>query len=90
MAREEAYEFVQRNAMKTWDEGADYKTLVLADKEIRAHLSEAEIARVFSLDTYLRNVDKVFARVFGAVAAPGAMATGSGRTYPVEKATACR
>src|SRR5207302_8333448 len=62
VARETAYEWVQRNAMKTWDEGGDFKTLVNADKEIRAHLSEAEIARVFSLETYLRNVDKIFAR----------------------------
>ena len=65
VAREEAYEWVQRNAMKTWDEGGDFHSLVSADKEIRAHLSEEQIARVFSLDTYLRNVDAVFARVFG-------------------------
>ena len=65
VAREAAYESVQRNAMRTWDEDADFKTLVAADKEIRAHLSEKEISRVFSLDTYLRNVDAVFARVFG-------------------------
>src|SRR5882672_1024690 len=64
VAREEAYEWVQRNAMKTWDEGGDFHALVAADKEIRAHLSEEQIARVFSLDTYLRNVGAVFARVF--------------------------
>jgi adenylosuccinate lyase len=64
VAREEAYEWVQRNATKTWDEGGDFHSLVSADKEIRAHLSEEQIARVFSLDTYLRNVDAVFARVF--------------------------
>jgi adenylosuccinate lyase len=79
VARETAYEWVQRNAMKTWDEARDFKTLVLADKEIRAHLSEAEIARVFSLSTYLRNVDQVFARVFGVVTEPGAVATGSNK-----------
>jgi adenylosuccinate lyase len=65
VSREEAYEWVQRNAMKTWDEGVDFHSLVAADKEIRAHLSAEQIARVFSLDTYLRNVDAVFARVFG-------------------------
>ena len=65
VAREEAYEWVQRNAMKTWDEGGDFHSLVSADKEIRAHLSEEQIGRVFSLDTYLRNVGPVFARVFG-------------------------
>jgi len=69
VARETAYELVQRNAMKAWDEDGDFETSVLADKEIRAHLSEEKIARVFSLDTYLRNVDRVFARVFGEKAA---------------------
>src|SRR5256714_4296513 len=64
-SREDAYEWVQRNAMKAWDEGVDLKTLVLSDKEITALLSAAEIDRDFSLDTYLRNVDQIFARVFG-------------------------
>jgi adenylosuccinate lyase len=64
-SREDAYELVQRNAMKAWDEGQDLKTLVSADKEITGLLSAAEIDRVFSLDTYLRNVDQIFARVFG-------------------------
>ena len=65
VARETAYEWVQRNAMKVWDEGGDFQTLIFADEEIRAHLSAEQIARVFSLDTYLRNVDTIFARVFG-------------------------
>jgi len=64
VSREQAYEWTQRNALKAWDEGAELQPLVLADKEIRAHLSEEQIARAFSLDTYLRNVEKVFARVF--------------------------
>lgn len=64
VSREQAYEWTQRNALKAWDEGGELQTLVLADKEIRAHLSEDQISRVFSLDTYLRNVEKVFARVF--------------------------
>src|SRR6267142_1378007 len=63
-SREEAYEWVQRNAVKAWDEGKDLKTLVSSDKEITALLSAAEIDRVFSLDTYLRNVDQIFSRVF--------------------------
>jgi len=64
VSREQAYEWTQRNALKAWDEGTELQPLVLADKEIRAHLSEDQIARAFSLDTYLRNVEKVFARVF--------------------------
>jgi adenylosuccinate lyase len=64
VSREEAYEWAQRNAMKVWDEGGDFQTLVTADADISAHLSPEEIAHVFSLDTYLRNVDVIFARVF--------------------------
>ena len=62
--RETAYEWVQRNAMKVWDEGGDFHSLVSADQDIAAHLSKAQVDAVFSLDTYLRNVDKIFARVF--------------------------
>ncbi len=65
VSREQAYEWVQRNAMKAWDQGGELQTLVSADKDISAHLSKEQIDRVFSLDTYLRNVDKVFTRVFG-------------------------
>jgi adenylosuccinate lyase len=64
-ARETAYEWVQRNAMKVWDEDGDFHSLVSADKDISFHLSKAQIDAVFDLDTYLRNVDQVFARVFG-------------------------
>ena len=63
-SREQAYEWVQRNALKAWDEGKDLKSLVFADDEITSRLSAEAIERVFSLDTYLRNIDKVFARVF--------------------------
>jgi len=65
VSREQAYEWVQRNAMKAWDQGGELQALAAADKDISAHLSKEQIDRVFSLDTYLRNVDKVFARVFG-------------------------
>jgi adenylosuccinate lyase len=63
-SREAAYEWAQRNAMKVWDEGGDFQDYVAADEDIREHLSPAEIERVFSLDTYLRNIDAIFARVF--------------------------
>ncbi len=65
VSREQAYEWVQRNAMKAWDQGGELQALAAADKDISAHLSKEQIDRVFSLDTYLRNVDKVFTRVFG-------------------------
>jgi adenylosuccinate lyase len=67
LAREQAYEWVQRNAMKAWDENGDFQELVKEDRDINAHLSPKEIERVFALDTYLRNVDTIFRRVFGEV-----------------------
>ena len=65
VSREDAYVFTQRNAMKVWDEGGDYKDLLLNDEDIRAYLSPEEIEKVFDVKHYLRNVEKVFERVFG-------------------------
>jgi adenylosuccinate lyase len=66
VSREDAYVFTQRNAMRVWDEGGEYKDLVMRDADIRANLSAEEIEKVFSYEHYLRNVGKVFERVFGA------------------------
>jgi adenylosuccinate lyase len=65
LGRQEAYEMVQRNALKVWDTGRDFKSLLLEDKEIRKHLSEKEIEEIFSLDYHLKHVDNIFQRVFG-------------------------
>jgi adenylosuccinate lyase len=65
VSREDAYVYTQRNAMRVWDEGGEYKDLVMQDADISAKLSSEEIARVFDVRHYLRNVDQVFARVFG-------------------------
>jgi len=64
VSREQSYEWVQRNSMKVWDEGGTLRERALADPDISAKLSREQIERVFSLDTYTRNVDKIFARVF--------------------------
>jgi len=64
VSREDAYVWTQRNAMKVWDEGGDYADLIAKDADINSRLSQEEIARVFDLKYYLRNVDKVFSRVF--------------------------
>jgi adenylosuccinate lyase len=66
VSREDAYVMTQRNAMRVWDEGLDYKDLIMKDADITSFLSEEEIARVFDVRHYLRNVDKVFTRVFGS------------------------
>ncbi len=65
VSREDAYTWTQRNAMKVWDEGGEYEALIKSDADISSHLSAEEIARVFDLKHYLRNVEQVFTRVFG-------------------------
>ena len=65
VSREDAYIWTQRNAMKVWDEGGEYLELIMKDADISSKLTQEEIARVFDVRYYLRNVDKVFVRVFG-------------------------
>ncbi len=64
ISRENAYLWTQRNAMKVWDEGGEFQDLITKDADISSRLSQEEIARVFDVKHYLRNVEKVFARVF--------------------------
>jgi adenylosuccinate lyase len=68
LSREEAYAWVQRNAMRAFHEARDFKDLLLADDDVRRVLSEAELDAAFDLDVQLRHVDTVFARVFGSAA----------------------
>jgi adenylosuccinate lyase len=65
VAREDAYAIVQRNAMKVWQGEGDFLSFLTADKEVRKHLSEAELKANFDLDHHLRHVDTIFERVFG-------------------------
>jgi adenylosuccinate lyase len=65
MSREAAYAAVQRNAMQSWQTGADFQALLAADPEVAARLSAAELAAQFDLGWHLRHVDTIFARVFG-------------------------
>jgi adenylosuccinate lyase len=60
---------VQAHAMRAWDEDGDFRAAVEADPEISAAISREKIAEAFSLERQLRNVDKIFDRVFGAEAA---------------------
>ena len=64
VARETAYEWVQRNAMKVWDENKNFRELLSSDADISGKLSPGELDGVFNLDTYLRNIAKIFERVF--------------------------
>ena len=66
VSREDSYRLVQRNAMKVWETGADFKTELLADAEVTAALSPAEIEEKFDLGYHTKHVDTIFARVFGS------------------------
>jgi adenylosuccinate lyase len=66
ISREQAYEWVQRNAMRSFHEQTDFKALLLADADLVGVLPPAEVEKAFDLDEQLRNVDVIFDRVFGA------------------------
>jgi adenylosuccinate lyase len=64
-SREEAYRWVQRNAMQVWETREDFRALAERDEDIRRHLHPDAIGRVFNVQRYLKNVDEIFRRVFG-------------------------
>ena len=64
ISREQAYQWVQRNAMKSFHDKLDFKGLLLADSDITRALPKQEIEKAFDLKEQLRNVDAVFKRVF--------------------------
>jgi adenylosuccinate lyase len=65
LTREDAYALVQRNAMMSWKEGKDFKTVLLRDKEVRHYLTPAMMNDIFDLRHYFKNIDYIFKRVFG-------------------------
>jgi adenylosuccinate lyase len=65
VAREDAYRLVQRSAMRVWQGEGDFLTLLKADKDVRKHLSEAELVENFDLGHHFKHVDTIFKRVFG-------------------------
>ncbi len=71
ISREQAYEWVQRNAMRSFHEQKDFKSLLLADADLMQVLTPAEIDKAFDLDDQMRNVDAIFDRVFGSAVASG-------------------
>jgi adenylosuccinate lyase len=65
VTREDAYRLVQRNAMKVWGGENDFLSLLKADKDVRAKLSDREIEANFDLDHHFKHVDTIFKSVFG-------------------------
>ncbi len=69
--REQAYEWVQRNAMRSYDEKRDFKQLLLADEDVMSVLDPKTVEDAFDLTVQLKNVDKIFDRVFKVPVAAG-------------------
>ena len=70
MLREDAYRLVQSNAMRAWKEDLNFRELILSDPEITSKVTRETLAHAFDLQVPLRNVDKIFRRVFGEVGRP--------------------
>ncbi len=66
VTREEAYRMVQRNAMRVWEDGADYKALLRDDPDVSRLLTSEEIDEAFDIGYHLKHVDTIFRRVFGS------------------------
>ena len=63
LAREKAYKLVQEHAMKSWDQGGDFREMVKSDAEVTSYLSSEDLDALFGYDYYLRYVDDVFKRL---------------------------
>ena len=63
--REDAYTIVQKNAMKSWQEGIEFKELLREDEVVMKYLQEKDLAEIFNINNFLKNLDFIFNRVFG-------------------------
>ena len=89
VSREQAYEWVQRNAMRSFAEQRDFKALLLADPDVTGVLTAAEIERAFDLDEQFRHVDDIFDRVFGAARRPPSRSRGAREARAPSRIAAC-
>ncbi len=64
LSREEAYRVVQRNAMRVWEKGEDFKTLLSQDEEMKPILTQKELDAAFDVRNHFKHVDEIFRRVF--------------------------
>src|SRR5512136_1697641 len=66
LSREASYAMVQRNAMRVWERGEDFKTLLSQDETVKGLMNQKELEALFDVQTHLRHIDDIFRRVFGA------------------------
>jgi adenylosuccinate lyase len=77
VSREQAYEWVQRNAMRSFHEQRDFKALLLEDADVARVLPRADLERAFDLDDQLKHADTIFDRVFAGTPVEAALAAQS-------------
>jgi len=63
--REDAYAIVQKNAMKSWEEGIEFRKLLAQDEIVQKYLNEKDLAEIFNVNNFLTNLDFIFNRCFG-------------------------
>jgi adenylosuccinate lyase len=63
--REDAYAIVQENAMKSWQEGTEFRKLLGQDERVQKHLNAADLDAIFDVNHFLKHLDYIFERVFG-------------------------
>ena len=63
--REDAYAIVQRNAMKSWEEGLEFRALLEKDSTVAEYLTKKDLTSIFNVNNFLKNLDFIFNRVFG-------------------------
>jgi adenylosuccinate lyase len=71
VSREDAYRLVQAHAMRAWKQGLNFRELVMKDKQITRRVPRSQLERAFDLKRQLRNIDRIFARVFEGDRTPG-------------------
>ena len=64
LSREESYDIVQRNALKVWEEGADFLMELKHDPQVMDYMKEDELVKLFDIGYHTKNVDIIFKRVF--------------------------
>jgi len=64
-SREDAYAVVQKNAMRSWEEGLEFKALLQKDSAVTEYLTEEDLKSIFNVNNFLKNLDFIFGRVFG-------------------------
>jgi len=62
MSRQEAYEVIQRSAMRAWQDGEDFRELLEADSEVTSRLTKKDLEGLFDYSYYLREIDRIFER----------------------------